>query len=469
LRQFHLWGCRMSVGNFEMVGVAAREANNLFRRSYIRGLVVFVYGLIWLAAFWAGQLLGDRWLGVAEGLPAALMAATWSAALAGGIGGTTGMLSRLYRHVSIRQDFLEQSVLLYFIQPVTGLVLGILSLYFITIPGALIVDFLGNLIELINNFSLARVTVPFTDAVASLGELSASGTFVALSILLAWTAGFYHTQGSARLKSLLKRPGAGAASETAALPAAAIDEDSPLFFKRWTQQRRLMMRWTFTWGLFILFYGLGWLLVGLLMGYLLSRDQLLAISETGSITSRLLLASWPAAIAGGLGGVFSLFYDLYQHVSVKQDFDRQHLMSYLVQPVTGFVFGWVVYLILATGYLAIAGVFSQEAGAAPTLLAAQLVLGWIAGFRQHVTAELIEGMVRGILAFFKSVAAFFNPKNLFDKTKRQERLAEAREGRQQSIFETLGQERSVWAVEERSVWGEEGEERREKLESRGEK
>jgi hypothetical protein len=315
--------------------------------------------------------------------------------------------------------------------------------------------------------------MPFTATAATLGELSTSGTFVALNILLAWTAGFYHTQGIARLKSLLKRPDAGAASGTAALPAAAIDEDSPLFFKHWTQQRRLMMRWTFTWGLFILFYGLGWLLIGLLVGYLLSRDQLLAISETGSITSRLLLASWPAAIAGGLGGVFSLFYDLYQHVSVRQDFDRQHLMSYLVQPVTGFFFGWVVYLVLATGYLTIAGVFNQEAGPvaadAPTLLAAQLVLGWIAGFRQHVTAELIEGMVRGILTFFKSAAAFFNPKNLFDKTKRREQLAGAREGKQQSIFETLDQERSVWAVEERSVWGEEGDERREKLESRGEK
>ena len=57
----------------------------------------------------------------------------------------------------------------------------------------------------------------------------------------------------------------------------------------------------------------------------------------------VFLAALPVAAAGGLDGVVNLFKELYEHVSVAQDFHRQQVMSYLVQPVIGFILGLAMY------------------------------------------------------------------------------------------------------------------------------
>jgi hypothetical protein len=213
--------------------------------------------------------------------------------------------------------------------------------------------------------------------------------------------------------------------------AAEGDENAPLLFKVLYQQRRQMVRWSFTWGIFILLYGVAWL-AGLLLSYLLVSPN------SSNPTVSLALAAWPAAAAGGCGGVFNIFYDLYDHVSVKQDFHRQHLMSYLVQPIVGFMLGVVIYLILATGYLTTKAIANPE-GAPPvvdsqTVIMAQVVVGWIAGFRQQMVAGILQGIIGGVIALFRKILAFFNPKNLLDATRRQELQAEAQEAQEASIF-----------------------------------
>lgn len=422
--------------------VAVDNSRELFFQSYARGLVVFIYGLAWLVGLLAGYLLVDRLFGAPTMLLATVAAATWSAGLAGAMGGTTMMLTHLYQHMSIKQDFQRQSLLLYFIQPMAGLIAGVLSLYLISIPGALIFDFVTELDLFLQNISLMTFFPALSSLIgqmiANLSQVMASPTFMALQILVAWIAGFYQQVGFVRIKSAGQRFVAGPRSETTTLPAAPeLDENEPLFFKLWVQHRRQMFRWSYTWGLFILLYGLAWL-VGLLIGYLLTGAWLAGLAESGHAALQLILAAGPAAVAGCCGGVFSLLNDLHQHVSIKQDFHRQHLMSYLVQPVTGFIFGLVMYLFIASGYLSLSAIANQEVSlgvAAPPVIMIQLVLGWIAGFRQQAIIDIIQRIVEGVIALFKAILAFFNPANLFDQVRRQEKAEEI--SKELGLFEAL--------------------------------
>ena len=98
-----------------------------------------------------------------------------------------------------------------------------------------------------------------------------------------------------------------------------------------------------------------------------------------------------------------IFYSLYWHVAMKQDFDRQYVMYYLVQPIMGFVLGAVVYFIVAAGFLVISfaafpeGTSNQEVLASRTVIALQIVLGFVAGFRQRAVFEMIDRIVKKLL------------------------------------------------------------------------
>jgi hypothetical protein len=429
--------------------LAVDNSNELFRQSYPRSLIVLLYGLVGLAAFLAGYFLVAPLFGTGDGLLITLLAATWSAALAGAIGGTTAMLSQLYQHVSLKQDFQRQSLLVYFVQPLTGLAVGIASLYLVAIPGALIVTFVTDLNVFLADLDWATfwpgLTSLFTGTIANLAETIATSVFVALQILLAWIAGFRQQAGLAKIKPVSQRAISHAAEITPLAGITALDENEPLFFKHWTQQRRLMVRWSFTWGIFLLLYGLIWL-VGLLLSYLWAGRETAAASGGGQAALNLILDAWPVAVAGGCGGVFNLFYDLFQHTSVKQDFHRQHLISYLVQPVIGFVFGLIMYFFIATGYLSLSSFGPEDAPQVVdsfTILMTQLALGWIAGFRQQPIAAIILGIVESVISLLKAVLAFFNPATLFDQAKRERQAAAIREARGMTdLFELLDETRS---------------------------
>jgi hypothetical protein len=419
--------------------VAVDNSSAFFRQSYAKGLPLFIYGLTWLVGLLAAYLWLDRFLIAAPGLPGALLTATWSAGLAGAMGGATALLSRLYQHVSVKQDFQRQSLLIYLIQPVTGLIAGLLSLYLLSIPGALILNFVTELDIFLNNLSLETILPGLSSlisgVVANLAVVSTTSTFIAIQILVAWMAGFYQQVGFRKLKAIGQRLMAG--PESAPLFPEKLDENEPLFFKRWVEQRRQMVRWSYTWGLFLIIYGIAWL-IGLFGLYLLSRGW-----SSSQAATNMILAALPAGLAGGCGGVFSLLYDLYRHVSIKQDFHRQHLMAYLVQPVIGFVFGLVMDWFVAAGYLSLQSMF-DPAGAppvvdAPTLIMIQLSLGWIAGFRQQAVTEIIQRVVEGVFALAKAVVAFFNPANLFNQSRRQEQAVEISE--ELGLFEALQRER----------------------------
>lgn len=413
-----------------IVDTAQRE----IRQTYPRGVAILLYGLGWLTAFLAGYLLTGGLWPTGTGLFAALGAATWTAALAGGLGGTTAMLVRLYRHLSLEQDFRDQPLAYYLIHPLGGLLAGILSLFLIAIPGALIVEFAASLEALISTISLSAIFGPiitfFGSLFTALIEILPAPSFVALQVLLGWIAGFYQRLGLGKLKSITRRgptaePDVVGSAESRRL-TDILAEDEPFFYKTRTYQIRRLLKWTFSWGVFLLGYSLVWF-VGSIALFWLAWPWLAQLGEGNHPAVYLIVAALPVAAAGSVGGVVSLLNDLQQHVTVKQDFHLQYLMFYLVQPIIGFMFGLAMYFLIATGYLALTSAVDEGSAPlivdAPAMFMLQIVLGWAAGFRQQTVTDVIWQIVENIITLFKLIAAYFNPANLFDKEKRAERLA----------------------------------------------
>lgn len=397
------------------------DASDLFKQSYSRGIILFFYGLAWIIAALGGYILLDSFLASGSGVGAILLTATVTSALAGAIGGATAMLARLYKQIAITLTFQHEKMASYLWQPFIGMGIGMAVLYIVVIPPSLLVNFVIQ-----GEFQFVEMLV--------------KPSFVAIQILLSWTGGFYQREGLAKIRTLALR------TEPIVQSPDSIDKDSPTFYKDWVDYHRNMTRWSYTWGLFLFFYGLLWLF-GMVAGYLLTAAQIAAFqSGSHTVALMLMLNAWPAAAAGAVGGVFNLFKDLYRHISVKQDFHRQHLMSYLVQPVIGLVLGMVMYFLVASGYL----VIRNDDGSTMTVgseavFALQLLLGWIAGFRQHTVTDFIQKLIKDIVAFFKRAGRILlNPKNWFDKVKRERALREAAES--PSVFAAIDEDTadSVW-------------------------
>lgn len=148
-------------------------------------------------------------------------------------------------------------------------------------------------------------------------------------------------------------------------------------------KNRNLRRWSYTWGLFLLFYAIVWLGV-LLSGFFVQLQGL----ATGSNTI------WFAALAGGIGGVVTILYDLSWHVSIRNDFDRQYVMKYLVYPFMGFVLGAVVYLITSAGFIAINTFAGDSSSFSASVLSVQVVLGFVVGFRQQIVYDMVDLILR---------------------------------------------------------------------------
>ncbi|MEW5961487.1 MAG: hypothetical protein AB1801_27540, partial [Chloroflexota bacterium] len=169
-------------------------------------------------------------------------------------------------------------------------------------------------------------------------------------------------------------------------------------------RKQNLRHWSYTWGLAVFFYALVWL-GAFIAGYIFTGNlsSILDALAGASQSSQAIRAAWFSALAGGVGGIIGIFYSLYWHVAMKQDFDRQYVMYYLVQPIMGFVLGSVVYFIIAAGFLVISfaafpeGTSNEEVLASRTVIAVQIVLGFVAGFRQRVVFEMIDRIVKKLL------------------------------------------------------------------------
>ncbi|HEX9926264.1 MAG TPA: hypothetical protein VGD99_26640 [Anaerolineae bacterium] len=158
-------------------------------------------------------------------------------------------------------------------------------------------------------------------------------------------------------------------------------------------RKRNLRRWSYTWGSFVFFYGLVWV-IAFAVGFI-ATPTIREILGTGPGDVNAIRTAWFSALAGGIGGVIGIFYSLYWHVSMKQDFDRQYVMYYFVQPIMGFFLGAVIYFIFQGGFGAV-GISGADAASNDVVVAIQVITGWVAGFRQRVVFEMIEKIVKSL-------------------------------------------------------------------------
>ncbi len=158
-------------------------------------------------------------------------------------------------------------------------------------------------------------------------------------------------------------------------------------------RRHNLKRWSYTWGSFVFFYAVVWLALFVtaivFTGNINTTVGSLAGQSGGLEAGR---SAWYSALAGGIGGVIGILYSLYWRVAVKQNFDRQYLMYYLVQPIMGFFLGAVTHLIITAGFLT----FNAPGVNSQITVILQMVIGFIAGFRQRIVYELIDRIVQKI-------------------------------------------------------------------------
>jgi hypothetical protein len=153
--------------------------------------------------------------------------------------------------------------------------------------------------------------------------------------------------------------------------------------------------WSYRLGILILIYGII-CTVAFITGFLLPINftSLFRGDQLGSIFEAVFFSG----LAGGLGGSVEIFWRLYYRVSIKQDFDPQYLMYYLVKPILGFVLGLVMYFIVAVSSVVTGGpgLDLPEAGATSTGFVLTILLGFIAGYRQESVFDMIYVLMKKI-------------------------------------------------------------------------
>jgi len=152
-------------------------------------------------------------------------------------------------------------------------------------------------------------------------------------------------------------------------------------------------RWSYSWGVPVMLYGALWL-VAFGAGFALSALGLIGKWLTDFGLGKELVdtssALFLSVMAGGLGGVLGLLYSLVRHASVQQDFDRQFLLWYFVQPLLGILMGTIVHLFV------VAGLFQAFNATGPIAQAIGALGALAAAFRQNYVYAWLESLLKRI-------------------------------------------------------------------------
>ena len=175
------------------------------------------------------------------------------------------------------------------------------------------------------------------------------------------------------------------------------------------ERRQNISRWSLIYGYPVLLYEVLWFV--LLLGSLLFDHALavyianvagMTVSDLASLSMEQIFPLWNTMAWGGIGGVVGSLYSLYWHAAVEQDFDKQYLMWYIVQPVMGLILGGIVYLIIASGFISVQVLTAQatdfgeasQAMANPAIKAFHSVVACVSGFRQRFVFEMLDRIVQ---------------------------------------------------------------------------
>ncbi|HID62106.1 MAG TPA: hypothetical protein EYP49_05120 [Anaerolineae bacterium] len=177
------------------------------------------------------------------------------------------------------------------------------------------------------------------------------------------------------------------------------------------ERKQNISRWSLIYGYPVLIYEVVWFLL-LLASFLFDHSLAVSIanvtgttfSDMASLSMEHIFPLWNTMAWGGIGGVVGSLYSLYWHAAVEQDFDRQYLMWYIVQPIMGVILGGIVYLIIASGFISIQVLAAQatdvsqaaQAMANPAIKAFHSVVAIVAGFRQRFVYEMLDRLVQAL-------------------------------------------------------------------------
>jgi len=95
---------------------------------------------------------------------------------------------------------------------------------------------------------------------------------------------------------------------------------------------------------------------------------------------------------GGFGGVIGALLSLIKHISIDQDFDKQHTWWYIHSPASGICIGAVVYIFMQLGVTSIIG--SQGEISSPIAIYA---LAWLSGYQHNVFTDLVKRMLKTLM------------------------------------------------------------------------
>ncbi len=145
----------------------------------------------------------------------------------------------------------------------------------------------------------------------------------------------------------------------------------------------------------ILGYQVGWMLL-FLLGLVFAAPLATGIGSLGKMSEKTmadLFPIWNTMMWGGIGGVIGALYTLWWHISDQEDFDRQYLMWYLVQPIMGLLLGGIVFLLLAGGFLILAVNLTDSADSTAGARLLPYLAAVLAGFRQNFIYEQFDRLI----------------------------------------------------------------------------
>ncbi len=137
-------------------------------------------------------------------------------------------------------------------------------------------------------------------------------------------------------------------------------------------------------------YEIFWAVVflGILILYLgTAAFESTAAESTARITYMIGSMVW-----GGLGGVIGALLSLVKHISIEQDFDKQHTWWYIHSPLMGVGTGAVVFLFMHVGLNSIIGPNGEISS--PFVI---YVLAWLSGYQHNIFTDLVKRMMKTLM------------------------------------------------------------------------
>ncbi|HEY4688887.1 MAG TPA: hypothetical protein VIK33_06225 [Anaerolineae bacterium] len=155
-----------------------------------------------------------------------------------------------------------------------------------------------------------------------------------------------------------------------------------------------VQRWSYTYGIVILIYGLIWFGVfsaGLILDQPLLSWLRTVVSVPATATRMAdLFPAYGTVFAGGIGGILSLLYSLFKHIAKDRDFDRQFMMWYILQPFLGLIMGYIVHLFL------VGIIFQAMSANSDVFKFIGALVAIAAAFRPHYVYGWLEWLLKSV-------------------------------------------------------------------------